>query len=170
MLDAPNSEESEKVSELKSVSGSSRLPYGTLASGAEGIKEAISSFDDACVSCSEIDFCAPHPYYLGGNRILRMNVSHQSFSMPTQKKEGPSFPTLSQLHHPSPILRELLRQRSQSTAFQRVLKSSWRPVVPLHPESTLPHLRPRPNPVLLVGRLLQCSNVGTRGRQVWALR
>ncbi|KAF7312809.1 Serine/threonine-protein phosphatase [Mycena kentingensis (nom. inval.)] len=40
-------EESEKVSELKSVSGSSRLPYGTLASGSEGIKLAISGFDDA---------------------------------------------------------------------------------------------------------------------------
>jgi hypothetical protein len=37
------------VSELKSISGSSRLPYGTLALGAEGIKNAIKSFDDACV-------------------------------------------------------------------------------------------------------------------------
>ncbi|KAJ7197799.1 Metallo-dependent phosphatase-like protein [Mycena pura] len=40
-------EESEKVSELKSVSGSSRLPYGTLASGSEGIKLAISGFEEA---------------------------------------------------------------------------------------------------------------------------
>ncbi|KIJ99106.1 hypothetical protein K443DRAFT_680256 [Laccaria amethystina LaAM-08-1] len=40
-------EESEKVSELKSVSGSSRLPYGTLALGTEGIREAINGFDDA---------------------------------------------------------------------------------------------------------------------------
>jgi serine/threonine-protein phosphatase 2B catalytic subunit len=40
-------EESEKVSELKSVSGSSRLPYGTLALGSEGIKNAINGFDDA---------------------------------------------------------------------------------------------------------------------------
>ncbi|KAJ7897638.1 serine/threonine protein phosphatase 2B [Mycena olivaceomarginata] len=40
-------EESEKVSELKSVSGSSKLPYGTLASGSEGIKNAITGFDDA---------------------------------------------------------------------------------------------------------------------------
>ncbi|KAJ7358589.1 Metallo-dependent phosphatase-like protein [Mycena albidolilacea] len=36
-------EESEKVSELKSVSGSSKLPYG----GSEGIKNAITGFDDA---------------------------------------------------------------------------------------------------------------------------
>ncbi|KAF9486267.1 serine/threonine-protein phosphatase 2B catalytic subunit A1 [Pholiota conissans] len=40
-------EESEKVSELKSVTGSNKLPYGTLASGTEGIKEAINGFDDA---------------------------------------------------------------------------------------------------------------------------
>lgn len=40
-------EESERVSELKSISGSSKLPYGTLASGAEGIKDAINTFDDA---------------------------------------------------------------------------------------------------------------------------
>lgn len=40
-------EESEKVSELKSVSGSSKLPYGTLALGTEGIREAINGFDDA---------------------------------------------------------------------------------------------------------------------------
>jgi len=40
-------EESEKVSELKSVSGSNKLPYGTLASGSEGIREAITGFDDA---------------------------------------------------------------------------------------------------------------------------
>jgi serine/threonine-protein phosphatase 2B catalytic subunit len=40
-------EESERVSELKNVSGSSKLPYGTLALGAEGIKDAIRGFDDA---------------------------------------------------------------------------------------------------------------------------
>ncbi|KAI0253393.1 serine/threonine protein phosphatase calcineurin catalytic subunit Ppb1 [Lactifluus subvellereus] len=40
-------EESERVSELKSISGSSKLPYGTLALGAEGIKNAIKTFDEA---------------------------------------------------------------------------------------------------------------------------
>ncbi|KAI0318798.1 serine/threonine protein phosphatase 2B [Amylostereum chailletii] len=40
-------EESERVSELKNVSGSQKLPYGTLALGAEGIKDAINGFDDA---------------------------------------------------------------------------------------------------------------------------
>ncbi|KAI0028910.1 Metallo-dependent phosphatase-like protein, partial [Vararia minispora EC-137] len=40
-------EESERVSELKHVSGSSKLPYGTLLLGAQGIKDAISSFEEA---------------------------------------------------------------------------------------------------------------------------
>ena len=40
-------EESEAVSELKSVSGSSKLPAGTLANGAEGVKDSINSFGDA---------------------------------------------------------------------------------------------------------------------------
>lgn len=40
-------EESEKVSELKGVGSSNKLPKGTLASGTEGIKESIQGFDDA---------------------------------------------------------------------------------------------------------------------------
>ncbi|XP_006463712.1 hypothetical protein AGABI2DRAFT_194461 [Agaricus bisporus var. bisporus H97] len=40
-------EESEKVSELKNVSSSGKLPYGSLANGTEGIKESIQGFDDA---------------------------------------------------------------------------------------------------------------------------
>jgi serine/threonine-protein phosphatase 2B catalytic subunit len=38
------------VGELKSITGSAKLPYGTLALGTEGIKDAISGFDDAYVS------------------------------------------------------------------------------------------------------------------------
>jgi serine/threonine-protein phosphatase 2B catalytic subunit len=49
MLNYSLREESERVSELKSMSGSSKLPFGTLALGAEGIKEAIKGFNDACV-------------------------------------------------------------------------------------------------------------------------
>lgn len=40
-------EEAERVSELKSASGNGKLPYGSLASGSEGIKEAIHNFDEA---------------------------------------------------------------------------------------------------------------------------
>jgi hypothetical protein len=57
-LDSLNAygEESEWVSELKSTSSSSRLPYGTLALGAEGIKMEIKSFDDTCVSIFPFPF------------------------------------------------------------------------------------------------------------------
>ena len=39
-------EESERVTELKTATGG-RLPAGTLMLGAEGIKQAIHSFEDA---------------------------------------------------------------------------------------------------------------------------
>ncbi|KAI8907718.1 Serine/threonine-protein phosphatase 2B catalytic subunit A1 [Powellomyces hirtus] len=40
-------EESESIMELKNVMGTSTLPPGTLALGAEGIKKAISTFEEA---------------------------------------------------------------------------------------------------------------------------
>ncbi|KAI7822986.1 serine/threonine protein phosphatase 2B catalytic subunit [Gamsiella multidivaricata] len=40
-------EESESVSELKDLMGTTRLPYGSLALGAEGLRQAIHSFEDA---------------------------------------------------------------------------------------------------------------------------
>ncbi|KAF9579008.1 3',5'-cyclic-nucleotide phosphodiesterase (PDEase) (3':5'-CNP) [Lunasporangiospora selenospora] len=39
--------ESESVSELKDLYGSTKLPYGSLALGAEGLKDKIRSFEDA---------------------------------------------------------------------------------------------------------------------------
>ncbi|KAG0315748.1 3',5'-cyclic-nucleotide phosphodiesterase (PDEase) (3':5'-CNP) [Dissophora globulifera] len=39
--------ESEAVSELKDLMGTTKLPYGSLALGAEGLKKAIHSFEDA---------------------------------------------------------------------------------------------------------------------------
>lgn len=55
-------EESEKVSELKNISGSAKLPYGTLALGAEGIKDAISGFEDARKSDIENERLPPELY------------------------------------------------------------------------------------------------------------
>jgi serine/threonine-protein phosphatase 2B catalytic subunit len=40
-------ENSERVMELKSLSPSGKLPLGTLALGVEGIKSAITTFEDA---------------------------------------------------------------------------------------------------------------------------
>ncbi|KAG9308175.1 Metallo-dependent phosphatase-like protein [Chiua virens] len=54
-------EESENVSELKSHSSTGRLPYGTLVLGAEGIKQAISSFEDARRSDIENERLPPAP-------------------------------------------------------------------------------------------------------------
>lgn len=89
-----NREESEKVSELKSVSGSSKLPYGTLASGSEGIKDAITGFDDAYVNhLMGQPTERPHMnVYTDASRISRTSVSLPSFLMPTQKKAKPLCP------------------------------------------------------------------------------
>lgn len=54
-------EESEKVSELKSLAGMTKLPYGTLASGAEGIRNAITTFEDARKSDLENERLPPAP-------------------------------------------------------------------------------------------------------------
>ncbi|KAH8918791.1 Metallo-dependent phosphatase [Atractiella rhizophila] len=40
-------EEAEAVSELKSMSGNEKLPYGLLANGAEALKKSITSFEEA---------------------------------------------------------------------------------------------------------------------------
>ncbi|KAJ3748029.1 Metallo-dependent phosphatase-like protein [Lentinula detonsa] len=55
-------EDAEKVSELKNISGSSKLPYGALASGAEGIKNAIKGFEDARKSDIENERLPPDLY------------------------------------------------------------------------------------------------------------
>ena len=50
LLTLMHREEAERVSELKNISASHNLPYGTLVLGSEGIKDAIQNFDDAYVS------------------------------------------------------------------------------------------------------------------------
>ncbi|KAH7098080.1 Metallo-dependent phosphatase [Auriculariales sp. MPI-PUGE-AT-0066] len=54
-------EESERVSELKTMSRSAKLPYGTLAAGAEGIVNAINSFEEARKSDIENERIPPSP-------------------------------------------------------------------------------------------------------------
>ncbi|KAJ1981100.1 calcium-dependent serine/threonine protein phosphatase calcineurin, catalytic subunit Ppb1 [Dimargaris xerosporica] len=48
--------ESESINELKGLLGTEKLPVGSLSSGAEGIKHAITSFEDA----RRLDFCNEH--------------------------------------------------------------------------------------------------------------
>ncbi|KAJ7509498.1 calcineurin A [Mycena galericulata] len=82
-------EESEKVSELKSVSGSSRLPYGTLASGSEGIKNAITGFDDARKSDIENERLPPELVDATSEegKALMSSSSSGSSSMPPTPTE-----------------------------------------------------------------------------------
>ena len=55
-------EESEAMSELKSVNGTQKLPSDTLANGAEGIKESIATFGDARKSDIENERLPPDLY------------------------------------------------------------------------------------------------------------
>jgi serine/threonine-protein phosphatase 2B catalytic subunit len=55
-------EESERVSELKSVAGMKELPSDTLANGAEGIKDMITNFEDARKSDIENERLPPELY------------------------------------------------------------------------------------------------------------
>jgi len=80
-------EESEKVSELKSVSGSNKLPYGTLASGSEGIKEAINGFEDARKSDIENERLPPELYDAESNEGRAM-ISNSGPATPPGDRES----------------------------------------------------------------------------------
>ncbi|KAJ8587253.1 serine/threonine protein phosphatase 2B [Rhizopogon salebrosus TDB-379] len=88
-------EESEKVSELKSISGSSKLPYGTLALGTEGIKDAISGFEDARKSDIENERLPPELF--DAEEAKAYLAQAQSGSLPTTPAtegiESPVSPT-----------------------------------------------------------------------------
>jgi serine/threonine-protein phosphatase 2B catalytic subunit len=89
-------EESEKVSELKSVSGSNKLPYGTLALGSEGIKDAITGFEDARKSDIENERLPPELFNAEETKAYMSNSqsspqsSHQS---PTESFATPISPS-----------------------------------------------------------------------------
>lgn len=61
------------MGELKNITGSGKLPYGTLALGTEGIKDAISGFDDAYVF-----------FYLA---VSRFSQAYMSMSSPRRKSD-----------------------------------------------------------------------------------
>ncbi|WOO85829.1 Serine/threonine-protein phosphatase 2B catalytic subunit A1 [Vanrija pseudolonga] len=81
-------EESERVSELKSITGSANLPQGALANGAEGIKEAIQGFDDARKSDIE-------------NERLPPDIIDPDEDKPASP--SPSVPTSPAAHTGSPV-------------------------------------------------------------------
>ncbi|ORX34008.1 Serine/threonine-protein phosphatase 2B catalytic subunit A1 [Kockovaella imperatae] len=85
-------EESERVSELKSISGSESIPSGMLASGAEGIKDAIQGFDDA--RKSDID-----------NERLPPDIIDPDDNNPASPSQGslPNTPSPGVMESPDPI-------------------------------------------------------------------
>jgi len=89
-------EESERVSELKNASSSGKLPYGTLVLGAEGIKDAITNFEDARKSDIENerlppDLVDPETYFSNPNTP----IEDQPPSSPFTAKNGNSTLPLS---------------------------------------------------------------------------
>jgi serine/threonine-protein phosphatase 2B catalytic subunit len=128
-------EESEKVSELKSVSGSSKLPYGTLASGAEGIKEAISSFDDARKSDIENERLPPELFDADseeGKAIL-------SSSLPTTPSEPDITPAPSAIPAGNGI----------SEGFEKLMAARGTPVSRSSASTPSSGSQPSPSPVTL---------------------
>jgi len=97
-------EESEKVSELKNVTGSSKLPYGTLASGAEGIREAINGFDDARKSDIENERLPPELFDAESDEGKAILSSQPT--TPAESAVHPQFPP---------------------TASKKALRKSWLP-------------------------------------------
>ncbi|KAF9222288.1 Serine/threonine-protein phosphatase 2B catalytic subunit A1 [Gyrodon lividus] len=78
-------EESENVSELKNISATGKLPYGTLALGAEGIKKAISSFEDARRSDIENERLPPAPSDPTEDKAPT-SLSHSHLRSPTHSR------------------------------------------------------------------------------------
>jgi len=161
-------EESEKVSELKSVTGSSKLPYGTLASGSEGIREAITGFDDAYVfHCSLMELVS-YSRPTAASRISRTNASPLNSLTRIPKREKPFCP-------PSPRLLPNLAShllRFLQMASPKVWKRQYSPRANLYLASAPPldhnllryqHLLVRsPHP-------LEGSNEVTRDNRAWVL-
>ncbi|KAJ3814362.1 Metallo-dependent phosphatase-like protein [Lentinula aff. lateritia] len=83
-------EDAEKVSELKSISGSSKLPYGTLASGSEGIKNAIKGFEDARKSDIENERLPPDLYDAESEEGKAIIASGSLPSTPAEGQEAPT--------------------------------------------------------------------------------
>ena len=159
-------EESEKVSELKSVLGSSKLPYGTLASGTEGIRDAISGFDDACVILMMILDSSPD-YQLSltvAGRILKTNVFLLTSSTPIQKKARLSWGLLLS---PVPLRKALF---NLCLCPQMALQRVWRkpPNLLLYHASILPSLLSRKLlPSAQVPHLLLEPREDIQGKRVW---
>lgn len=154
------------MGELKSITGSAKLPYGTLALGTEGIKDAISGFDDAYV-CLLFSYSRAH-LRLDENRISKMNAYHPSSLMP--KKPRPSSPNM---RTPNPSLRHPPRSMSpypHQVQSNRALKQPCRPPRLCPHKATRAWAAQRPPPRPPRHRAKSHSGEDTGVRQVWVRR
>jgi hypothetical protein len=170
------------VSELKSVSGSNKLPYGTLASGTEGIKDAISGFEDACVIIFLtkplfsvwLDVNIPFFFFfdIDGNPTSKTSGYHPSCTMPLPRRVGPSSGTPYPRHHqrtalpprlsPGPVLSRIQGwSRTPSTGSTRTSR-------PHRPART--RLRDRWARASARPRQRRPSARAMRAKPVWARR
>ena len=62
------------------------LPTDTLANGAEGIKDSITNFDDACVETPTCIIDTYSLYSVGASRISRTSDCHRNYTMRTPRK------------------------------------------------------------------------------------
>ena len=85
-------EEAERVSELKVASGTGKLPYGTLALGSEGIKNAIQTFDEARKVDIENERLPP--------QLIDANISGSMSNMPVGSRVDLSSPSSSGMSTP----------------------------------------------------------------------
>jgi serine/threonine-protein phosphatase 2B catalytic subunit len=81
-------EESERVTELKTASGG-RLPAGTLMLGAEGIKQAIHSFEDARKVDLQNERLPPSQ-----DEVRKSQELHRNEAIDKATREADSDPTL----------------------------------------------------------------------------
>lgn len=112
-------EESERVSELKSVAGMKELPTDTLANGAEGIKDMITNFEDARKSDIENERLPPELY-------------------DADSQEGRAM--MSNPPSPSEEISSPVPAKNVSAALERVIADTGTPTSP--PVSTLPAIGP----------------------------
>lgn len=87
ILTIKRSEESERVSELKSVAGIKELPANSLANGAEGIKDMITNFEEAYVETAIYITKVYLPYPVAASRISRTSVCHRNYMMRTLRRD-----------------------------------------------------------------------------------
>ena len=80
------------------MSGSAKLPYGTLVLGTDGVKDAISGFDDAYVSIRSFEYSSACPR-LDANPISKMNACPPNCLTPRKSKRSSPY---TRTHNPSP--------------------------------------------------------------------